>query len=457
MQSKFSKIGFVLAVAGSAVGLGNAWKFPTLVGQNGGSAFVLLYLVLTLGVGFVIFLAELSIGKLSEKDPVNAYKSLAPTHKRAWGLAGWTMVGAILIASFYSVVIGWVVRYFVASFGTLPADIAQSKQTFEHLLSQEALVQMLCFTFVFLFVFWVVSKGIKSGIERLNVYMMPTLFVLLCLMLCYAAFKEGFGSAASFLFVPNFSALSLNSILAALGLAFFSLSLGVGTIMTYSASLPDRTNFITSTIWIIAINILIGLMMGLIVFTFIFEFGADPTQQGPGLIFVSLMTLFAKLGIVGNVLAVAFFLSLFFAGVTSAVSMIEPFAFYLINTYKMSRLKALVCIGVVVYALGTMCVFSYISATSEALTLFGKSFFDCLDYLSSNIIMPIGGICAAAFVGFVLKKEALQILFKPYMSGIWFEVWYFFLRFISPLAIILVALNQLFPQILPKILGFLGV
>ena len=199
--------------------------------------------------------------------------------------------------------------------------------------------------------------------------------------------------------------------------------------------------------------------MGLIVFTFIFEFGADPTQQGPGLIFVSLMTLFAKLGLVGNILAVAFFLSLFFAGVTSAVSMIEPFAFYLINTYKMSRLKALVCIGVVVYALGTMCVFSYISATSEALTLFGKSFFDCLDYLSSNIIMPIGGICAAAFVGFVLKKEALQILFKPYMSGIWFEVWYFFLRFISPLAIILVALNQLFPQILPnlpKILVYFG-
>ena len=454
MSSKFSKIGFVLAVAGSAVGLGNAWKFPTLVGQNGGSAFVLLYLILTLGVGFVIFLAELSMGKLSEKDPVNAYKSLAPTHKTAWSLAGWVMTGAIIVASFYLVVIGWVVRYFVVSFGTLPAELAQSKESFESLLSQEALVQMLCFSFVFFFIFWVVSKGIKSGIERLNVYMMPTLFILLCLMLFYAVAKEGFGEAASFLFVPNFSALSLNSILAALGLAFFSLSLGVGTIMTYSASLPDRTNFITSTIWIIIINILIGLMMGLIVFTFIFEFGADPTQQGPGLIFVSLMTLFAKLGLVGNILAVAFFLSLFFAGVTSAVSMIEPFAFYLINTYKMSRLKALVYIGIVVYVLGTMCVFSYISATSEALTLFGKSFFDCLDYLSSNIIMPIGGICAAIFTGFVLKKEALQILFKPYMSGIYFEIWYFFLRYISPLAIILVALNNLFPQILTYLWNF---
>lgn len=457
MSSQFSKIGFVLAVAGSAVGLGNAWKFPTLVGSNGGSAFVLLYFVLTLCVGFVIFLAELSIGKLSEKDPVNAYKILAPKHKKAWSMAGWTMIGAILIVSFYSVVIGWVVRYFAFSFKDLPADINASKQSFENLLSNEIITQFLCFTFVFLFVFWVVSKGIKSGIERLNVYMMPTLFILLCLMLVYAVFMDGFTEAVHFLFVPNFNALDLNSILSALGLAFFSLSLGVGTIMTYSASLPDKTNFITSTIWIICINVLIGLMMGLIVFTFIFEFSADPTQQGPGLIFVSLMTLFAKLGIVGNILAAAFFLSLFFAGVTSAVSMIEPFCFYLINSFELSRKKALFYIGVVVYILGSLCILSYIGFTSEALSFFGRSFFDCLDYLSSNIIMPLGGICAAIFVGFVLKKEALQILFKPYMSGIYFEIWYFFLRFIAPLAIVFIALNQIFPQFYLTIYGYIRV
>lgn len=449
-------MGFILAVAGSAVGLGNAWKFPTLVGQNGGSAFILLYLALTLGVGFVIFLAELSIGKLSEKDPVNAYKSLAPTHKNLWGLAGFSMLGGVIIMSFYSVVIGWVVRYFVASFGALPRDIEESRAVFETLQTHEWLMQLLCFAFVFFFVFWVVSKGIKSGIERLNVYMMPSLFILLCLMLIYAATRDGFADATRFLFVPNFAALTLDSILAALGLAFFSLSLGVGTIMTYSASLPERTNFISSTFSIIFINILIGLMMGLIVFTFIFEFGADPTQQGPGLIFVSLMTLFSKLGLVGNVLAAAFFLSLFFAGVTSAVSMVEPSAFYLINTYKFTRRRALVCVGVVVFALGVLCVMSFIEFSSSALTFFGFSFFDLLDYASSNIIMPIGGMCAAIFVGWVLKKEALQILFEPYMRGIAFEIWYFFLRFIAPLAIILVALNQLFPQIFRSILGIFG-
>lgn len=451
MNSKFSKIGFVLAVAGSAVGLGNAWKFPTMVGQNGGSAFILLYLLLTFCVGFIIFLAEMSIGKLSEKDPVNAYKSLAPKHKRAWGFAGWTMIGAILIMSFYSVVIGWVVRYFFMGFKTLPADIETSQAVFGSFVGQNAALQFVCFAFVVVFVFWVVSKGIKNGIERLNVYMMPTLFVLLCLMLGYAVFRDGFGDAVSFLFVPDFSRLSLNSVLSALGLAFFSLSLGVGTIMTYSASLPDKTNFITSTISIIFINILIGLMMGLIVFTFIFEFGADPSGQGPGLIFISLVTLFAKLDVIGNILAVLFFVSLFFAGVTSAVSMIEPFTFYLINTFKMSRAKALFYIFCVVFVLGSLCI---LSTTEGILVLFGKSFFDLLDYLSSNIIMPIGGICAAIFVGFVLKKDALQILFKPYMSGVWFELWYFFLRFVAPLAIILVALNQIFPKLLPSLFGW---
>lgn len=460
MSSKFSKIGFVLAVAGSAVGLGNAWKFPTLVGQNGGSAFVLLYLVLTLGVGFVIFLAELSIGKLSEKDPVNAYKSLAPRFKGAWSVAGFSIIGAILIVSFYSVVIGWVVKYFIDSLGiwallehskagevlafrNLASDISASGANFSHFLSADILTQMLCFAFVFFFVFFVVSKGVIQGIERLNVWMMPALFVLLTLMLIYAAFMgEGFEQALKFLFVPDFSKLSANSVLIALGLAFFSLSLGVGTIITYSASLPDGTNFVKSTLSIILINILIGLMMGLIVFTFIFA-GGGGVSAGPGLIFVSLATLFAKLGVLGNVLALAFFISLFFAGVTSAVSMIEPFAFYLINTFGMSRRRALSYIGVVVFILGSLCVLS--SNDKLGFTLFGKSFFDVLDFTSSNIIMPLSGICAAIFVGFVLKKRALQTLFAPYMSGVFFEIWYIFLRYISPLAVAIVMVNNFYP------------
>ncbi|AJC88124.1 sodium-dependent transporter [Campylobacter insulaenigrae] len=449
MNEKFSKIGFVLAVAGSAVGLGNAWKFPTLVGNNGGSAFVIVYLLLTLGVGFIIFLAELSIGKLSEKDPVNAYYTLAPKNKRLWSLVGFSMIGAILIVSFYSVIIGWIVKYIYFGFFPLPKSIDESAASFGNLLSNDVISQFVCFTFVFVVIFYVVSKGVKSGIEKLNVWMMPSLFILLILMLGYSFSMEGFSKASDFLFSPDFSKLGVGSFLSALGLACFSLSIGVGSIITYSASLPDKTNFISSTINIIFINVIIGIMMGLIVFTFVFEFNGDPAQQGPGLIFVSLMNLFSNINPIGflplgNVLAVVFFIALFFAGITSAISMIEPLTFYLINSYNFSRKKALVLIAFVVYFLGSLCILSSIEWSKDSLEFFGKSFFDILDFVASNLMMPLGGLFGAIFVGFVLKKEVLKTLFNPYMRGIFFEIWYFFLRFISPLAVILIMAKQIF-------------
>ena len=353
MNAKFSKIGFILAVAGSAVGLGNAWKFPTMVGQNGGIGFILLYLLLTLIVGLVIFLAELSIGKLSEKDPVNAYKTLAPSYKNLWGFAGFSMIGAILIVSFYSLVIGWIVKYTLLSFSNLPNNIQDSKALFANFMSNDFTSQFFCFLFVFILMFYIVSKGIKNGIERLNVWLMPILFILLLFMLLYSMSFSGFEKAYHFLIFPElstikelgffeavFGKINENSVLSALGLAFFSLSLGVGTIITYSASLPDKTNFIQASLVIIFINILIGIMMGFVVFTYVFEFGGE-VSQGPGLIFVSLTTLFSNLGNFGNVLAVCFFISLFFAGITSAVSMIEPFALYLINTYNFTHFHIL--------------------------------------------------------------------------------------------------------------------
>ncbi|MSN95997.1 sodium-dependent transporter [Campylobacter sp. FMV-PI01] len=443
MNEKFSKIGFILAVAGSAVGLGNAWKFPTLVGTNGGSAFIILYLFLIICVGFTIFLAELCIGKISQKDPVNAYKMLAPKHKKAWSIVGFSIIGAILIVSFYSIIIGWIVKYFYMSFFELPKDITAGEMVFKNLLHQDYVSQILCFSIVFFITFYVVSKGVINGIERLNVWMMPTLFVLLLIMLFYSMSMDGFFSAVKFLFVPNFSSLNATSLLSALGLAFFSMSIGAGSIITYSASLNDGANFIKSTFSIIAINVLIGIMMGLIVFTFIFEFNADPTSQGPGLIFISLATLFANMGILGNILAILFFTALFFAGLTSAVSMVEPFIFYLINEYKFSRKKAIFIIGFIVYMLGILCIFSYIEFSSKNLTFFGKSFFDLLDYLASNIIMPLGGFFAAIFVGFVLKKESLKEFFSHCMSEKFFEIWYFVLRFIAPVAVLIIMITSL--------------
>ena len=444
INEKFSKIGFVLAMAGSAVGLGNAWKFPTMVGNNGGSAFIVLYLVLTFCVAFVAFLAELSIGKIGESDVVSSIYKLAPKHKRAWSLSGFFMIGAVLIASFYMVVIGWILKYIYLSFGKLPVTNEQAGAEFDSLLTNDAFSAILCFSIVFLIVFFAVSKGIKSGIERLNVWMMPSLFILLFGMLCYSlTMNDGFMKAAKFLFVPNFDAISADTFLQALGLAFFSLSMGVGVIPTYAANLPERTNLIKSTLSIIFINILIGIMMGLVVFTFIFAYGGDTTQGGPGLIFVSLATLFAKLGLIGSVMAVAFFVSLLFAGVTSAVSMIEPFAYYLVRKFDFTRKKALVYIGILVYVLGIACVLSYYKPTAQNFSVFGKPMFDALDYLTSNIMMPIGAIIFSAFVGWVLKKDGLFFLFGDFMGKFWFEIWYFALRFLAPIAIFIIMIYQI--------------
>ncbi|MBZ7982623.1 sodium-dependent transporter [Campylobacter sp. RM12640] len=444
MNNTFSKIGFILAVAGSAVGLGNAWKFPTMVGTNGGSAFVMLFILLTLGVGFVIFLCELYIGKASRLDPASAYYFLAPKYKKPWSLVGFTMIGALLIVSFYSVIIGWIIYYIyyslstIFNINTLSTQITDNKELFINLVETNLSALIICFSIVFFIAFYTVAKGIKDGIEKLNVFMMPTLFIMLLLMLCYSFTQDGFKDAFNFLFMPDFSKINQDSFLDALGLACFSLSIGAGSIITYSASLPERTNFVSSTFYIIFINLLIGLMMGLIVFSFIFEFNADPSAQGPGLIFISLISLFAKLGLLGKILAVTFFIALFFAGITSAVSMIEPFVFYLINKFNFSRIKAIVLIGVVVYILGLLCIFSGIEAYKDNLTFFGMNFFDILDNVSSNIIMPFGSFMAAIFVGFFISKQDLKETFIPYMGELGFKIWIFFARFVAPIAVLVI-------------------
>ncbi len=186
MNDKFSKIGFILAVAGSAVGLGNAWKFPTLVGQNGGSAFILLYLLLTFLVSFVLFIGEICIGRIGESDPVDSFRRLAPTHKEAWSKMGFFMISGLLIYSFYSVVMGWILKYTITSAFSLPSDMAQSGEIFSALLKDSPIIAIACFSVMSLTCFYIVSRGIKSGIERLNVWMMPALFILLVLMVVYS-------------------------------------------------------------------------------------------------------------------------------------------------------------------------------------------------------------------------------------------------------------------------------
>jgi NSS family neurotransmitter:Na+ symporter len=233
------------------------------------------------------------------------------------------------------------------------------------------------------------------------------------------------------------------------------MSMGVGTVATYAASLPDGTNLVKSTFSIVFINILIGIMMGLVVFSFIPIIDGQPASEGAGLIFVSLASLFAQMGIIGNILAIAFFMSLLFAGITSAVSMIEPFALYLIHKFNISRNKAIMTIGFFVYILGLLCMLSYYGSTSSyfsipAATIGNEkpiAFFDVLDLLTSNILMPLGALTFSIFVGYILKKEGLFTLFSGFMSRSWFEIWYFTLRYVAPLAILLIGAYQIISKV----------
>lgn len=448
MTEKFSKIGFILAVAGGAVGLGNAWKFPTLSAENGGFVFVLLYLFFTLSIGFSIFLAEVAMGRLSKSDLANAYFTLAKNHAQKWRYGGIFMLGGIFVLSFYLVIMGWVLKYTLTSLYYLPKNLAQAGADFSTLISNDLSTSILFFALSFFLTLLVVSKGLIKGIERLNVVIMPSLFVMLIFMLLYCmSFQNGFKEAFIYLFYPDFSNFTLSSIAEALGLAFFTLCLGIGCIVTYSAALNKKTNFIKSSVSIVLINLLISFIMGLIVFTFIFEFGADPHTQGAGIVFVSLMSLFNELGVLGYILAFCFFLALFFAGITSAVSMIEPLTFYMVNNYKISRVKALFFIGFIVFLPGVCCILSLNSNFASFFNFFGKDFFTLLDKLTSNVLLPLGAIVSSIFVGFFVDQKRIYKVFSKFINRSFFMIWLFFIRFISPIAIICVMCYQIFVKI----------
>ena len=406
-----------------------------MVGLNGGSAFVLLYLFLCLSLGLSLFLAEIALGKITKSDLATSYFTLARFKPNLCKLGGVFMLTGIFVLSFYLVILSLVFHYIFLSF-SLPNDIKEAGALFQNTISNDIFKSILCFSFCFFATIYVVSRGIINGIEKLNVVLMPALFVILLLMLGFSLTQDGFLKACEFLFKPDFSKLGLNSLLDALGLSLFTLCLGIGCISTYAASLNNETNILSSSLFVVFINLIIGLIMGLIVFTFIFTFGANPNESGAGLVFVSLTTLFAKLGLVGEILALSFFVALFFAGITSAVSMIEPFTFYLER--KMSRAKALVLIGAFVYIIGILALFG----------MAGKLSFDAfgmLDFLTSNIMLPLGVLFSSIYAGFLMKRYSFFKIFLPMFGKKLTKFYFVFLKFVTPIAIILILINNFYP------------
>ena len=446
MHKKFSKLGYILAMAGSAIGLGNAWKFPTMTGNHGGFAFIFLYFVLTILIACVAFLAEAGIGRLSGKDTPKALIELAPKGQRFWGLGGFFMITALLIASFYLVVIGWILYYVFISIAGLPASTDEAGKLFDSLIKNNLTSVLSCYFAVLFITFYTVSRGIKEGIEKLNFILMPSLFILLIVILIYSFTfnSSGFSGAVSFIFTPDFSKiLDPELILAAMGLALFSLSLGVGTVSTYGASLGEDTNLFKSLLYIVGLNICMGILMGLVVFSFVQVAPGASANDGPGLIFVSLASLFGELGVVGSALGFMFFISLLFAGITSAVSMIEPAVRYFEDEKGISRIKSSAILGVLVFGLGVFCVLSFYEPTKESFAIFGKSIFDILDYATSNVLMPLGVLFFSIFAGWIMPKERFYTLFLNYAPKFAVDIWYFILRFILPILVVGIGIYRL--------------
>lgn len=446
MHKKFSKLGYILAMAGSAIGLGNAWKFPTMTGNHGGFAFIFLYFVLTILIACVAFLAEAGIGRLSGKDTPKALIELAPKGQRFWGLGGFFMITALLIASFYLVVIGWILYHACLSIAGLPASTDEAGKLFDNLIKNNLTSVLSCYFTVLFITFYTVSRGIKEGIEKLNFILMPSLFILLIVILIYSFTfnSSGFSGAVSFIFTPDFSKiLDPELILAAMGLALFSLSLGVGTVSTYGASLGEDTNLFKSLLYIVGLNICMGILMGLVVFSFVQVAPGASASDGLGLFFVSLASLFGELGVVGSALGFMFFISLLFAGITSAVSMIEPAVRYFEDEKGISRIKSSAILGVLVFGLGVLCVLSFYEPTKESFAIFGKSIFDILDYATSNVLMPLGVLFFSIFAGWIMPKERFYTLFLNYAPKFAVDIWYFILRFILPILVVGIGIYRL--------------
>jgi len=441
-KNRFTRIGFILAAAGSAVGLGNIWKFPYITGENGGGVFVLVYLATVFFIGMSIFVAEVLIGSNSNKDAVTAFETLAPKESKYWKYSGFSFLTGLLILTFYSVVIGWIFHYIVLSISSLPTSFKESEDVFTNFLKNDILSQFLYYTLTFIIIAYTISKGVKKGIEKLNNILMPSLIGILIFLLIYSIQLDGFYKAVEFMFYPNFEKFHTSSIIVAVGHAFFTLSIGMVTILTYAASLDKNVNIVKASTYIVIMDTLIALVAGLIIFSITFTAAQEPSK-GAGLVFITLPAIFYEMGTIGIYLALLFFIALAFAAITSAVSILEPTVMYLVERKNISRKKATYGVAFFAYLVGIFVLLSNTDAYSQTLTFGSKNLFDWFDFISSAILMPIGGILIAIFVGYVLDKEVSKKAIIPYTGETFYNIWLFTIRYLAPISIIAIMLKEI--------------
>lgn len=443
-----SKLGVVLASAGSAVGLGNIWRFPTEVGENGGAAFILVYLVCVVLIGMPVMLSEFVIGRHTRTNTAEAYQQLAPG--KWWRIQGGMGVFvSFFILCYYVVVSGWTLYYaFSSLIGALQYDgddATYFSSVFDGFVSDTW--QPILFAVIFmLMVHYVITKGVQNGIEKFSKIMMPMLLLIIGVLAVCAFSLPGTKQGLSYLLKPDFSKLTASTVLSAIGQAFFSLSIAMGCLCTYASYFRKDTNLAKTAYSVCVIDTLVALMSGFIIFPAVFSVpGLDP-GEGAGLVFKSLPYIFSQafqsMPVMGYVFSLLFYLLLFLAALTSAISIHEPVTAYLHESHNMTRKKAALWVSVACLALGVLCSLSF--GVLKDFTLFGNTIFDNFDALPSVILMPVGGIIISLFTGWYLDKKLVrdEITNQGKLTFRFFTVYIFLLRWIIPVAIGLVFINQ---------------
>ena len=442
-----SRLAFILAATGSAVGLGNIWKFPYIAGENGGGAFVLIYLLCIAVIGIPIMMAEVLIGRRGRQSPINSMRSLAKEEKasRAWVLLGGAgVLAGFLILSYYSVIAGWALSYvFRTGSGLFEGLTADGVQAILSNLVTDPERLLAWHTIFMIMTMVVVARGVSGGLEKAVKLLMPALFVLLFVLVGYAWNSGGFEQGVSFLFQPDFSKITANGILIAMGHAFFTLSLGMGAIMVYGSYLPSDASIAKTSIAVSLMDTLVAMLAGLAIFPIVFANGLEP-GAGPGLIFQTLPIAFGHMQY-GAFFGMLFFVLLVFAAWSSSISLIEPAVAWLVENRGMTRIFASVVVGLVTWLFGLLTVLSF-NLWSEvkllsAIEVFKDStIFDLLDYLTANIMLPLGGLLIAVFAAWKMSRES-TVDELGMGDRVFYPLWRFLVRYITPIAVIIVFLK----------------
>lgn len=429
-----SRFGFIMAAAGSAVGLGNIWRFPYTAGQNGGSAFILIYLVFVFVIGLSVMTAEFAVGRKTGLAAVGAFKH----YDKRWTFVGVIgVISAFFIMGFYPVVGGWAIAYVFKTFTGLLSNPAEIGSTFGAFIGDP--VQPLIWMLVFLGLnIVIVAKGIGGGIEKAGKVLMPALFGILVLLAIRSLTLEGASKGIEFLFKPDFSEVTGQTYLAALGQAFFSLSLGMGCMITYGSYIKKDEQLPSNAFIVTALDTGVALLAGIAIFPALFAFGMEPTA-GPGLVFVVVPNVFAQMGGLGVVFSVLFFVALVVAALTSSVSLLEVVVAYLIDQKGMARKKAVYGTGAIMTVTGILSSLSL--GVMSGVTFLGVGVFDFFDILTDKIFLAIGGLLLAVFVGWVVKKEDLEaeLTNEGTVPFKLFNVWYNIVKYVIPPAVAVIA------------------